>query len=118
MREQKDRYEIFLKVCETGSFSKAAEALNYTQSGISQMMAGLEEELGVQLFARINRGVTLTDNGTRLLPYIRELANQKTRLRSISTTRWRASCGWAAFLASQRSGCRKLCIISRKTTRR
>ena len=81
MREQKDRYEIFLKVCETGSFSKAAEALNYTQSGISQMMAGLEEELGVQLFARINRGVTLTDNGTRLLPYIRELANQKNRLR-------------------------------------
>ena len=81
MREQKDRYEIFLKVCETGSFSKAAEALNYTQSGISQMMAGLEEELGVQLFARINRGVTLTDNGTRLLPYVRELANQKTRLR-------------------------------------
>lgn len=81
MREQKDRYEIFLKVCETGSFSKAAEALNYTQSGISQMMAGLEEELGVKLFARINRGVTLTDNGTRLLPYVRELANQKNRLR-------------------------------------
>ena len=47
MKEQKDRYEIFLKVCETGSFSKAAEALNYTQSGICQMMAGLEEELGV-----------------------------------------------------------------------
>ena len=42
MKEQKDRYEIFLKVCETGSFSGAAEALNYTQSGISQMMAGLE----------------------------------------------------------------------------
>lgn len=81
MREQKDRYEIFLKVCETGSFSKAAEALNYTQSGISQMMAGLEDELEVQLFARINRGVTLTDNGKRLLPYIREMANQKGRLR-------------------------------------
>ena len=81
MREQKDRYEIFLKVCETGSFSKAAEALNYTQSGISQMMAGLEEDLGVQLFARVNRGVSLTDNGKRLMPYIRELANQKDRLR-------------------------------------
>ena len=121
MREQKDRYEIFLKVCETGSFSKAAEALNYTQSGISQMMAGLEEELGVKLFARINRGVTLTDNGTRLLPYIRELANQKTRLRQAAFNinhKVEASCGWAAFLASQRSGCRKSCIISRKTTRR
>lgn len=81
MREQKDRYEIFLKVCETGSFSKAAETLNYTQSGISQMMAALEEELEVQLFARASRGVTLTDSGSRLLPYIREMANQKLRLR-------------------------------------
>ena len=62
MKEIRDRYEIFLKVCETGSFSKAAEALNYTQSGISQMMAGFEEELGVQLFARAKKGVTLTDN--------------------------------------------------------
>ena len=63
MKEQKDRYEIFLKVCETGSFSGAAEALNYTQSGISQMMAGLEEELEVRLFARVKKGVILTDNG-------------------------------------------------------
>ena len=81
MKEQKDRYEIFLKVCETGSFSKAAEALNYTQSGISQMMAGLEEELGVQLFARVKRGVSLTDNGARLIPYIQEMVNQKDKLR-------------------------------------
>ena len=39
--------------CVLGSFSGAAEALNYTQSGISQMMAGLEEELEVRLFARV-----------------------------------------------------------------
>ena len=81
MKELTDRYEVFLKVCETGSFSKAAEALNYTQSGISQIMAGLEEELGVQLFARFKRGVMLTDNGLRLMPYIRELVNQKYMLR-------------------------------------
>lgn len=81
MRELRDRYEIFMKVCETGSFSRAAEALNYTQSGISQMMAGLEEELGVQLFARIKKGVILTENGKRLLPYIQEMVNQKDKLR-------------------------------------
>ena len=81
MREIRDRYEIFLKVCETGSFSKAAEALHYTQSGISQMMAGLEEELGVQLFARIKQGVILTDNGRKLVPYIQEMVNQKDKLR-------------------------------------
>lgn len=81
MKELSDRYEVFLKVCETGSFSKAAEALNYTQSGISQIVAGLEDELGVQLFARFKRGVMLTDNGKRLTPYIRELVNQKYMLR-------------------------------------
>lgn len=81
MREIRDRYEIFLKVCETGSFSKAAEALNYTQSGISQMMAGLEEELGITLFARGKKGVILTDNGTQLIPYIQEMVNQKDKLR-------------------------------------
>ena len=81
MKELTDRYEAFLKVCETGSFSKAAEALSYTQSGIIQIMAGLEDELGVQLFARFKRGVVLTDNGKRLTPYIRELVNQKYMLR-------------------------------------
>ena len=81
MKEQKDRYEIFLKVCETGSFSGAAEGLNYTQSGISQMMAGLEEELEVRLFARVKKGVILTDNGARLIPYIQEMVNQKAKLR-------------------------------------
>ena len=76
MKETKDRYEIFLKVCETGSFSRAADALNYTQSGISQMMAALEEELGVQLFARIKKGVIPTDNARLLLPYIQEMVNR------------------------------------------
>ena len=39
-----------LESMRNGQLFQAAEALNYTQSGISQMMAGLEEELGVQLF--------------------------------------------------------------------
>ncbi len=81
MRELQDKYEIFLKICETGSFSKAAESLNYTQSAISQMMAGLEGELGVKLFARTKKGVILTDGGNRLLPYIRAMVNQKDKLR-------------------------------------
>ena len=81
MREMQDKYEIFLKICETGSFSKAAESLNYTQSGISQMISGLESELGVKLFARMKKGVVLTDGGNRLLPYIREMVNQKDKLR-------------------------------------
>ena len=42
MKEQKDRYEIFLKVCETGSFSGAAEALNY------MALAGYDTNKSVQ----------------------------------------------------------------------
>ena len=57
MREVRDRYEIFLKVCETGSFSKAAEALNYTQSGISQMMAGDAWQGGLVLSHTNDSGV-------------------------------------------------------------
>ena len=116
MREQKDRYEIFLKVCETGSFSKAAEALNYTQSGISQMMAALEEELEGQLFARVNRGVPTTAPDCCLTSG-RWLTRKPGygRQRSISTTKWRAPCEWAVFPASRPSGCRRSSTILRRT---
>ena len=77
MKEVRDRYEIFMKVCETGSFSRAAEALNYTQSGISQMMAGLEEELGVQLFARIKKKANLSKQQFMILKETRLI--QKSR---------------------------------------
>ena len=41
------KYEAFVKAVELGSLSKAAEQLGYTQSGISHMMAALEEEITV-----------------------------------------------------------------------
>mgnify|MGYP000161035361 CR=1 FL=1 len=69
--------KFFLKVCETGSFSKAAEALNYTQSGISQMMAGLRRNWEYSYLQELKKGVTLTDNGRMLMPYIQEMTNQK-----------------------------------------
>ena len=48
--------EYVLLVAQLRSFSKAAEALNYTQSGISQIMAGLEDELGEPATAVITGG--------------------------------------------------------------
>ena len=43
------KYQMFLKTVECGSFSRAAEELNFTQSGVSHAVQALEEELGVRL---------------------------------------------------------------------
>ena len=58
------KYQIFLKVVSCGSFSKAAEALSFTQSGISHAINSLENELGVMV---------LTADGRAVLPKIEEL---------------------------------------------
>ena len=64
------KYQIFLKTAACGSFSKAAEAMNFTQSGISHAINSLEGELGVTLLSRNRGGVGLTADGRALLPQI------------------------------------------------
>src|ERR1700758_4051271 len=54
-----------IAVCEEGSFTRAAERENATQSGISQHVAAVERTLGVKLFARSPSGVTPTPAGQR-----------------------------------------------------
>lgn len=60
------------KIVEVGSFTKAAEALGYTQSGISQMIASLEDELSIKLLYRSRTGVKLTLEGKDLFPFIQK----------------------------------------------
>ena len=75
-----NRYEIFLKVAECGNITKCAQAVHYTQAGISHAIATLEKETGFTLFARTARGVTLTENGRRLLPSVQALVNDQHAL--------------------------------------
>lgn len=63
------KYEILIKTAECGSFTRAAEKLNFTQSGISHAVSSLEEELGTKLVVRSHGGVSLTADGRELLPY-------------------------------------------------
>lgn len=63
------RLEIFAKVAELGSFSRAAEALSLTQPTVSEHVRALEEELGVQLLDRLGRGAVPTPAGQLLLGY-------------------------------------------------
>jgi DNA-binding transcriptional LysR family regulator len=61
--------EIFVKVAERGSFSKAAEALFLTQPTVSEHVRALEDELGLRLLDRLGRGATLTRAGQLLSSY-------------------------------------------------
>ena len=67
------RLEIFVKVAELGSFSRAAEALFLTQPTVSEHVRGLEDALGVQLLDRLGRTTTPTRAGTLLLGYARRM---------------------------------------------
>ena len=66
-------YEIFEIVSEKGSFAKAAAILRLTPSAVSHSIAKLEDDLGCQLFWRNRSGVELTEEGKRLLPYIKKI---------------------------------------------
>lgn len=70
------KYKIFLKVVEQGSFTRAAEVLNYTQSGISRIVQDLEEEWQLSLLERSKAGVELTSDGMKLLPVIKIICHQ------------------------------------------
>lgn len=65
-----NRYITLQKIIELGSFTKAAEALGYTQSAVSQMVASLESELSIKLLNRSRTGVRLTPEGEELYPFI------------------------------------------------
>ena len=67
------RLEVFVKVAELGSFSRAAEALFLTQPTVSEHVRALEEDLGVQLLDRLGRGAAPTPAGQLLLGYARRI---------------------------------------------
>jgi DNA-binding transcriptional LysR family regulator len=60
---------IFVAVADTGSISRAAAQLNYVQSNVSARIKLMEERLGVSLFNRMSRGVTLSVSGKMLHDY-------------------------------------------------
>lgn len=60
--------KAFLQVSETGSFSRAADALFITQPAVSKRIAALEAELSISLFDRIGKHIQLTEAGRALIP--------------------------------------------------
>lgn len=75
-----NRYLALMKIIEMGGFTKAADALGYTQSGISQMIRSLEVELDLPLLLRSRTGVKLTPEGAELFPFIQKMTNDYREL--------------------------------------
>lgn len=76
--------QVFLAVVENGSFTKAGELLNISQSGVSHTISGLETELGVSLLTRNRKGISLTESGEQILPHIREIINQTEQIKQLA----------------------------------
>ncbi len=69
-----EKCRALLCILESGSLSAAAEKLGYTPSGISRMLASLEQDAGFPLLTRSRRGVASTAECEKLLPVFRELS--------------------------------------------
>ncbi len=83
-QDQFDGLVAFVSVAQQGGFSAAAVRLGVSASAVSQAIRTLEDRLGVPLFNRTTRSVSLTEIGQRyydrVLPYVRELAEANEEL--------------------------------------
>jgi DNA-binding transcriptional LysR family regulator len=68
-----DQLRSFLAIVDTGSFTRAAERVNKTQSAISMHIRRLEERLNAELFVKQGRGVRLSAQGERLIGHARAM---------------------------------------------
>ena len=76
------KYRAFLTAARLGSFTRAAEALGYSQSGVSRMIADLEREWSVKLLERDRGGVRLTSEGHELAPAVQAVVDEHGRLQA------------------------------------
>ena len=81
---ESEKCRALLCAIDKGSITAAAEAMGYTISGISRMMAALESEVGFPLLRRGREGVTPTNECLRLLPSLREMVAQAEQCRQMA----------------------------------
>lgn len=75
------KYRAFIQVVESGSITKAAKALGYSQPGISYMIDSLEKEMGFPLLIRSKDKVQPTKDGARVLYHCKQIVNSEDDLK-------------------------------------
>ena len=76
--------ESFVYIAETGSFTKAAAKLGYSQSSLSFQIGQLEEAIGAPLFDRVNHRISLTQVGRDALPVAQGILSEQKKLSGLA----------------------------------
>lgn len=74
------KYKAFIRTVESGSFTRASQILNYSQSGISRMIGDLEAEWGITLLERNHSKLSLTSEGEAVLLHARRICDEYDKL--------------------------------------
>ena len=97
--------QFFVTCAQAGSFSDAAKILYSTQSSVSKVIKALEDNLGMQLFERLPRGIRLTVQGQKVYRYACRITNEVEVLENMSAngmTKWiRISMNPSSWFADQ-----------------
>lgn len=73
----------FLTIGKLQSFTAAANELGYAQSTITTQIKSLEDELGIKLFDRIGKNITLTHEGRKLIPYAKQMIKLSSDIKNV-----------------------------------
>ena len=97
--------QYFVACAQTGSFSDAAKVLYSTQPSVSKVIKSLEDTLGMQLFERLPRGISLTVQGQKVYHYACRITNEIDVLENMASrgmTKWvRISMNPSSWFANQ-----------------
>ena len=110
--------QAFLSVSETGSFSRAADALFLTQPAVSKRIHALEHSLGIALFDRIGKSVRLTEAGHALLPSCRRIIEEVAESQRIISNLRETTSGSLGLATSHHIGLHRMPPVLREFSRR
>lgn len=103
-----NQIRAFLATVEKGTFSAAARALGSTQPTLSRQITALEERLGILLFQRGRRSMTLTSAGQQLVEHVQAMAEAATRVSLVASGQSLAAEGLVTVTATSFTATRVL----------
>ena len=107
---------LILAIADEGSISRAADKLSLAVAAASRRVSDLEAQLGIKLFQRVPHGVEITESGTKLVEYIRQIDNLIDRLKAMLGRSMQGSTGALSSGRLRRSSSSFLLVRFRRSS--